>query len=101
MAVYTVGLWRVKPGEEDAFVAAWRAMATATAGDFPGANAVLLRDRDTPSLFISAGPWESLEQIETWRASTTFSSGVGAIRGHLESFEPHTLDPVVTIGAPT
>jgi heme-degrading monooxygenase HmoA len=98
MAVYTVGLWRVKPGEEDAFVSAWRDMATATASDFAGASAVLLRDRDAPNLFISAGPWESLDQIETWRASATFTSGVGAIRAHLESFEPHTMDPVVTIG---
>ena len=98
MADYMVGLWRVKPGEEDAFVSAWRDMATATAREFADASAVLLRDRDIPSLFISAGPWESLEQIETWRASATFTSGVGEIRPHLESFEPHTMDPVVTIG---
>jgi heme-degrading monooxygenase HmoA len=98
MAVYTVGLWRVKQGEEELFVSAWRDLATATARDHPGASAVLLRDRDAPNLFISAGPWESLEQIETWRASTTFTSSVGAIRPHLESFEPHTMDPVVTIG---
>jgi heme-degrading monooxygenase HmoA len=99
MAVYTVGLWKVKPGEEDAFVSAWRDMATATANEHAGASAILLRDRDTPTLFISAGPWDSLEKIEAWRASTTFTSGVGAIRPRLESFEPHTLDPVVTIGA--
>jgi|SRR3954451_1929447 len=98
MAVYTVGIWRVKPGEEDAFVSAWRDLATATANDYPGATAVLLRDRETSNLFISAGPWTSLDQIEDWRASATFTSGVGAIRPHLESFEPHTMDPVVTIG---
>ena len=98
MSVYTVGLWRVKPGDEAAFVEAWRAMATATAADVPAASAVLLRDRDTPQLFVSCGPWESLEQIEAWRASATFTTGVGAIRPHLESFEPHTMDPVVVIG---
>jgi len=98
MAVYTVGVWKVKPGEEDAFVSAWRDLAMATAADYAGASAVLLRDRDTPNLFVSAGPWDSLEQIGTWRESTTFTSGVGAIRPHLESFEPHTMDPVVTIG---
>ena len=98
MAVYTVGLWRVKQGEEDAFVSAWRDMATATASDFEGASAVLLQDRETPTLFISAGPWDSTEQIDTWRASATFTDGVGAIRPHLEGFEPHTMDPVVTLG---
>ena len=98
MAVYTVGVWRVKPGEEEPFISAWHGMATATASDYPGASAVLLRDRDEPNLFISAGPWDSLEQIEMWRASATFTGGVGAIRPHLESFEPHTMDPVVSIG---
>ena len=98
MAVYTVGLWRVNLGEEEAFVAAWRKMAVETESDFPGASAVLLRDRVEPGLFVSAGPWESMEQIEAWRASATFTTGVGNIRPHLESFEPHTMDPVVTIG---
>jgi heme-degrading monooxygenase HmoA len=98
VAVYTVGLWRVKTGEEDAFVSAWRELATRTASDFPGASAVLLQDRDTPGLFVSSGPWESLEQIESWRSSTTFTAGVEAIGSHLVSFEPHTMNPVVTIG---
>jgi heme-degrading monooxygenase HmoA len=91
-AVYTVGLWKVKPGEEDAFIAAWRDLANATANEHADTTAVLLRDRETPNHFVSAGPWESLEEIEAWRASTTFTSGVGEIRPHLETFEPHTMD---------
>jgi heme-degrading monooxygenase HmoA len=98
VSVYTLGTWQVKPGEEQQFVDAWREMATRTAGDFPGATAVLLRDRDDPTLFISVGPWESTEQIERWRGSETFSTGVGSIRAHLTGFQPHTMDPVVTIG---
>jgi quinol monooxygenase YgiN len=98
VAVYTIGLWRVKSGEEDAFVSAWRDMATKTAAAFPGASAVLLQDRQTPGLFVSSGPWESMEQIESWRASTTFTFGVAAIRPYLDGFEPHTMDVVVTIG---
>lgn len=98
MSVYTVGLWRVKPGQEESFVAAWSDMAARTADDFPGAQAVLLRDRDTPGLFLSSGPWKSLEEIETWRGSATFQEGVATIRQCLESFEPHTMDPVVTVG---
>ena len=82
---------------EDEFVAAWNDMASATAADFPAATAVLLRDRDRPNLFISSGPWQSLEEIESWRGSTTFRDGVARIRASLESFEPHTMDPVVTV----
>jgi heme-degrading monooxygenase HmoA len=92
METYTLGIWRVKAGHEDEFVEAWQALASATASEFPGASAVLLRDRDEPSTFISSGPWESLEMIETWRASDTFRVGVGRIRDHLEGFEPHTMD---------
>jgi len=98
LAVYTLGVWTVKPGHEDDFIEAWNALATATVEDFPGATAVLLRDRDDPSKFISSGPWDSLEQIETWRASNTFRDGVGQIRELIEGFEPHTMDPVVTVG---
>ena len=79
-------------------MSAWRELATETAMDFPGASAVLLQDREAPGLFVSFGPWDSLEQIASWRASLTFTTGVGAIRPHLESFEPHTMDPVATIG---
>lgn len=58
---------------------------------------MLLQDRAAPNLFVSAGPWESLEQIERWRASTTFAQGVEKMRQFLEDFEPHTMDPVATI----
>ena len=97
MAVYTLGVWTVRPGAEDDFVAAWRDMAGSTAADFPSATAVLLRDRDRPNLFISYGPWQSLAEIESWRGSATFRDGVARIRTSLETFEPHTMDPVVTV----
>ncbi|HLM07421.1 MAG TPA: antibiotic biosynthesis monooxygenase family protein [Blastococcus sp.] len=97
MAVYTLGIWTVRPGAEDDFVAAWREMANNTTADFPSATAMLLHDRDRPNLFISYGPWRSLAEIESWRGSAVFRDGVARIRASLESFEPHTMDPVVTI----
>jgi heme-degrading monooxygenase HmoA len=98
MAVYTLGVWTARPGAEDEFVAAWRELAGNTAADFPGATAMLLRDRDRPNVFISYGPWQSMTEIESWRGSATFRDGVARIRASLESFEPHTMDPVVTVG---
>jgi heme-degrading monooxygenase HmoA len=97
MAVYTLGVWTVRPGAEDDFVEAWRDMATHTAADFPSATAMLLRDRDRPNWFVSYGPWASIEDIESWRGSATFRDGVTRIRATLEGFEPHTMDPVVAI----
>ena len=97
MAVYTLGVWTVRPGAEDDFVAAWRDMAAGTVTDFPAATAMLLRDRDRPNLFISYGPWQSLAEIESWRGSAVFRDGVARMRPTLENFEPHTMDPVVTV----
>lgn len=97
MTVWTLGLWRVKQGREDDFVAAWRAMADATKADQPDASAVLLRDRDNPGLFISTGPWDSPDQVAAWRSSAAFVEGVARIKDCLESFEPHTMDQVVEV----
>lgn len=97
MAVYTSGRWKVSPGHEDEFVKAWQDLASATQRDFPSSTATLLRDRDDPTLFLSFGPWESIEQIERWRASQTFQAGVSKIRPLLAEFTPHTLDPVAFV----
>jgi heme-degrading monooxygenase HmoA len=98
MAIYTLGVWAVKAGREQDFIDAWHALAAATAGDFPGASAVLLRDRDAPTTFISSGPWDSLDQIETWRSSNTFRDGVTKIREFIDAFEPHTMDVAASTG---
>ena len=97
MSVYTLALWRVKPEDEQSFVSAWRELAARTKQEFPEASAVLLRDRDVPGLFISTGPWKSVEEIDRWRASAAFAGGVAGIQPHLEGFEPHTMDLVVSI----
>jgi quinol monooxygenase YgiN len=94
VAIYTAGTWIVKPGQEAQFVEVWRELATGSAREFPGASAVLLRDRDRPNVFLSCGPWRSLEQIEAWRASALFQESLAKIRPLLESFEPHTMDSV-------
>lgn len=97
LSVYTLGIWTVKAGREQEFIAAWRDFAEATQDEFPAASAFLVQDRDTPSRFVSCGPWDSIEQIEAWRSSAAFRDGVGRIRELLDAFEPHTLDEVVLV----
>jgi heme-degrading monooxygenase HmoA len=94
MSVFTLGIWTVKIGREEDLVRAWQELADRTKDDFPDEAATLLRDQDQPNRFISFGPWESLAQIEQWRASETFQQGVGKIRALLEDFTPHTMDVV-------
>ena len=97
MRVYTLGVWTVKNGREGDFVKAWQDLADRTKTDFPEETATLLRDRDQPNLFISFGPWESLEQIERWRSSDTFKHRVGTIRAMLDDFVAHTMDVAAEI----
>jgi heme-degrading monooxygenase HmoA len=92
MSVFTLGIWTAKEGREDDFVRAWGDLAERTKTDFPNATATLLRDRQQRNRFVSFGPWESLEQIDQWRASETFQSGVGTIRELIDDFAAHTLD---------
>ena len=90
--IYTLGMWTVKEGREADFVAGWQAMGEATVADFPDAHGTLLRDRDRPGRFVSFGRWESLEQVQAWRASDAFQQGVGRIRELLDGFEPGTYE---------
>jgi heme-degrading monooxygenase HmoA len=93
VAVYTLGIWKVKSGAEDEFVAAWTEFARWSADHAPGSSWVkLLRDREHPNRFISVGPWDSLEAIEAWRELEGWKQRIGEIRGLLEGFEAVTLD---------
>lgn len=98
VSVYTLGIWLVHPGRENDFVQAWRDLARKTRDDFPHAKAVLMHDRDVQNRFISTGPWESLEQIEQWRASETFQQSMSGLHEMLEHFEARTLDEAASIG---
>lgn len=93
-SVWTHGTWVAKPGNEEAFVAAWSKLARESQPAFGSGRPVLLRDRDRRNAFLSFGPWPDLETIERFRASDMFKDAVAEIRPLLESFEPMTLDEV-------
>jgi quinol monooxygenase YgiN len=96
--VWTHGRWLVRPGKEDEFVAAWSELADWTVSDVPNARGILFRDREQPNLFYSFGPWEGIDAVERWRASEGFAARIERIRGLVDTFEPHTLDPVARVG---
>src|SRR5205085_9084436 len=66
---YTHAPRRVKPGNQQAFIAAWRAMGDAFLA-LAGAKShgTLIQSLNNPTVFYSFGPWESLEQIQAMRA---------------------------------
>lgn len=91
---YTFGSWRVKAGREEEFVAAWQEFADWTATQGLASKAQLLRDHEDPSLFVSLGPWESLDTIARWRSLPGFHDRIVALHALLDSFEPRTLELV-------
>lgn len=97
--LYTVGVWTVKAGHEQAFIQAWQAMAQWTTSVFVQAHGRLLRDRDQPGRFISFGPWPDEATIAAWRASPEFAAHIGTLREHLDEFAPATCELVSEVGA--
>jgi len=90
---YTFGVWIVRPGREEDFVAGWRELAEWTAANAPGAGiGRLLQDEDQPSRFISIGPWDDKDAIAAWRSQLGFQERVGRLREMLETFTPANLE---------
>lgn len=92
--IYTHTTWRVKPGLEDEFVRRWSEWIEWSHLQGLGPRARLLRDVETPSSFISFGPWLSRDAARTWRAAAGYHERVARMQELLESFEPRTLELV-------
>ena len=96
---YAQGIWRVKPGHADDFVAARTEFAEWTTRNIEGAGrTTLLRDMSDPNRFVTFGPWESLDAIDSWRAADGWQDRVARIRELLGRFEPATLELVAELG---
>jgi len=90
---YTFGVWIVRPGREDDFVAGWRGLAEWTAANAPGAGVSrLLQDENQPSRFISLGSWDDKDAIAAWRSRLGFQERVAKLREMLETYTPAHLE---------
>ena len=78
---YASGSWLVAAGNEDEFLARWRAFLEWTRDSMPGfRTARLIRDTDNPRHYISLAHWDSAEQRAAWKASPGFREKMGACR---------------------
>jgi len=90
---YTYGVWIVKPGREEDFVAGWRELAEWTSANAPGAGRCrLLQDEDQPLRFISIGSWDDKGAIAASRSQLGFQERVGKLRALLETYTPANLE---------
>jgi heme-degrading monooxygenase HmoA len=95
---YTSGIWIVKAGEHDEFVAAWRDFVS-WASTWAGSGTFrLVRDVDEPARYLSFGPWESFEAQATWKADPEFRERIGRVRQHTDEFTPSVFELVTQVG---
>jgi heme-degrading monooxygenase HmoA len=95
--IYTTGSWTPKPGEEQAFVDAWREFA-GWANRMPGAGTLrLARDSADATKFVSFGRWDNFETAHAWKASPEFRERMGRVQRHVAEFRPAELEVVATI----
>jgi heme-degrading monooxygenase HmoA len=94
---YTNGMWQVKPGEEDDFVAAWRDFVS-WASTWPGHGTFrLVRDVDDPSRYMSFAPWESFDAQAAWKANPEFPERIGRVKAHTDDFTPSVFELVTVV----
>lgn len=67
-SVYTLGVWRVKPGRDADFVAAWKALGEVfLALEHPPGPGTLLQSATDPALYYSFGGWAREADIQAMR----------------------------------
>lgn len=87
--VWTHGVWTVRPGWEEDFVAAWIDLVP-LGRNLGSGNPFLLRDRDRPDTFRSFGSWPDPAAVERFREE--LRPRLGAFEGIVESVETFTFD---------
>ncbi len=97
--VYTLGVWRVKSGNEAAFITAWKEMGAAflkLAHPPHAGSGTLVQSLTDPTQFYSFGPWESLADIQAMRSDTSAREGIARLRALCVEATPGSFRVVAT-----
>lgn len=100
--VYTLGVWRVRPGKQNEFIASWKAL-----GEIffqlphpPGPKGTLIQSLSDPELLYSFGPWNCLEDIEEMRSDPRAQAGIQRLRDLCTEATPGAFRVVAEVSAP-
>lgn len=96
--VYTLGVWKAKPGQEASFIAAWKELGAFFLGlPNPPGPGTLVQSLDDPTLFYSFGPWNRLEDIQAMRADPRTRDAIGKLASLCEQATPGSFRLVATV----
>ncbi len=97
--VYTLGAWRVKPGGETAFIAAWKELGAVFLNlphPPPAGSGTLIQSLSDPTQFYSFGPWESLADVQAMRQDASAQTGIARLRALCVEATPGSFQVVAT-----
>jgi quinol monooxygenase YgiN len=90
---YTHGIWQVKQGRGEEFVAAWEEFAAWSMQQARGISwGVLLRDHADGQRFIGVGAWESADDIAFWRWDPGFEERFERLKALVDHYEFGTME---------
>ncbi len=90
--IFAVGIWQVRPGNERAFIEAWKEFSAWTALHQKGSGyGNLLQNLGDPSMFISYGQWADLESVRAWRQQPGFRKALGRFMDLCDRVTPGTF----------
>jgi heme-degrading monooxygenase HmoA len=95
MATWTVGVFTVTPGREEDFLRMLTEVEPSMAGVVHAPK--VLRDRESPNVFVTMTPWESIEAIDAFR-NGRMRELMETNADVLQNWEPRTLDEITPRG---
>jgi hypothetical protein len=98
--VYTLGVWKVKTGQETEFVAAWKQLGEMFGElDNPPGTGTLIQSLSDPALFYSFGPWTRLEDVEAMRGNPRAQAAIQRLIALCTEATPGTFRMVAEVPA--
>ena len=96
---FTLAKWLVKPGQEEAFVEAWKRLGKHFYSlPQPPGPGTLLRSTTDPRLFYSFGSWPSAEAVAAMRAHPRTGEVMGKVTALCEEATPGGYTVVAVVG---
>jgi heme-degrading monooxygenase HmoA len=96
-SAYTTGSWQPFPGQEEAFVAAWREFAGWAATLEGAGGAILARDLRAEGRYVSFLDWADMDAVRRWKGHPEFKERMSRVQRFVDKFAPTELEVVARL----